>query len=203
MTEDLPPPHHRRPDGGSECRDGNDVVVDNWISETTPFERVYEIIRRTDDPESAATIGNRARVSSTTARKHLRTLANTGDVTTSQDGQTTRYRRSETAIITEHAQSLLADLTPEEIASGIAEMKAQIQDWREEYNVESPEEFARTLDINDADSDHGALLTDWYTTRRNLALAQATLAISDASETGHLTGTEMNDDGNGDASAIV
>lgn len=203
MPEDTPSPHRIRQDGGTERRDVNDVVVEEWVEETTPFERVYEIIGRVYDPASATQIADRARVSPTTARKHLRTLVSSGEVVTSQDGQTTRYRRSETAIVTEHAQSLLAERTPEEIASGIADMKAKIQDWREEHGVESPEEFARELDVDDADGDHGALLTEWQTTRRNLALAQAALAIGEASRTGHLTGTDTDDDGNGGTSVIV
>ncbi len=203
MSEETPPPHRISPDGGTEHQDVNDVVEEEWIEETTPFERVYETIRRAYDPVSATQIADRARVSPTTARKHLRTLESAGEVTTSQDGQTTHYRRSETAIVTEHAQSLLAEQTPEEIASGIADMKAQIQEWREEYGVDSPEEFARELDIDDADSDHGALLTEWQTTRRNLALAQATLAIGEASHTGHLTGTDTDDDGNDGTSISV
>lgn len=203
MSEETSPPNRTSPDGGTEHRDGNDVVVEEWIEETTPFERVYEIIRRTYDPMSASQIADRARVSPTTARKHLRTLVDAGEVTTSQDGQTMLYRRSETGIVTEHAQSLLAERTPEEIASGIAEMKTQIQEWRDEHGVDSPEELARELDIEDADSDYGALVREWQTTRRNLALAQATLAIGEASRTGHLTGTDADDDGNGDTSIVV
>jgi len=203
MTEDASPLHRIRPDGGTEHRDVNDIVEEEWIEETTPFERVYEIIRRAYEPTSAAKIADRARVSPTTARKHLRTLENAGEVTTSQDGQTTQYRRSETAIVTEHAQSLLAEQSPGEIASGIADMKAQIQAWREEHDVDSPEEFARGLTVDDADSDHGALLTEWQTTRRNLALAQAALAIGEATHTGHLTATDTDDDGNGDSSVVV
>ena len=203
MSEETPPSNQVRPDGGAEQRDINDVVVEDWIEETTPFERVYEIIRSAYDPTSASQIADRARVSPTTARKHLRSLVDTGEVTTSQDGQTTLYRRSETGIVTEHAQSLLAERTPEEIASGITELKAQIQDWRDEYGVDSPEELARELDIGDADSESGRLLREWQTTRRNLALAQATLAIAEASRTGHLTGTDTDDDSNSDSSIVV
>ena len=203
MVDDTPPAERSSEDGGTERGDVNDIVVEEWIEETTPFERVYEIVRRTYDPESATEIADRARVSATTARKHLRTLVDAGEVTTSQDGQTTRYRRSETAIVTEHAQSLLAEQSPTEIASGIAEMKAKIQEWREEYDVDSPEEFARELDVNDADSDHGASLTEWQTTRRNLALAQAALAIGEASRSGHLTDTDSDNDGGSDTSVVV
>ncbi|SDK16098.1 Helix-turn-helix domain-containing protein [Halovenus aranensis] len=203
MSEEMAPAGRMIPDGGTEHRDVNDVVEEEWIEETTPFERVYEIIRTTYNPASAGEIADRARVSATTARKHLRTLESAGEVTTSQDGQTTCYRRSETAIVTEHAQSLLAELSPEEIASGIADMKAQIQEWREEYGVDSPEEFARERDVDDVDNDYGAFLTEWQTTRRNLALAQATLAIAEASNTGHLTGTDTDEEGDSDPSIVV
>ena len=203
MSEEMAPAGRMILDGGTEHRDVNDVVEEEWVEETTPFERVYEIIRTTYNPRSAGQIADRARVSPTTARKHLRTLESAGEVTTSQDGQTTHYRRSETAIVTEHAQSLLAERTLEEIASGIADLKAQLQKWREEYGVDSPEEFARELDVADADSSHGAILREWQTTRRNLALAQAALAIGEASRTGHLTGTDTEDDGDGNTSAVV
>ena len=203
MVDATPSPHPILPDGGSEHWDVNEVVEEEWIDDTTPFERVYAIVRRVYEPVSAGEIADRARVSSTTARKHLRTLESAGEVTTSQEGQTTHYRRSETAIVTENAQSILAERTPEEIAAGIADMKAQIQEWREDYGVDSPEEFARELEIDDVDTNHGVLLREWQTTRRNLALAQAALAIGEASQTGHLTGTETDYDGDGSTSTIV
>lgn len=186
------------PGSESDHRDVNEAVVDEWVEDTTPFDRVYEIVRRTYEPHAADQIADRARVSPTTARKHLQTLADAGEVSTSQDGRTTRYRRAETAIVTERAQQLLAEHSSDEIAAGIAEMKAQLREWREQYGVESPEEFARVLDVDDADTDHGAVLTEWQTTRRNLALAQAALAIGEATEAGHLSGTsDDHDDGDG------
>ena len=204
MTDESRDPDRHRTDGGGQPPDVNEAVVAEWVDDTTPFERIHAIVRRTYDPESAGSIAERARVSPTTARKHLRTLVDAGEVSTTQDGGTTLYRRSETAIVTEHAQTLLDERTPEEITSGIAEMKATIREWRREYDVESPEEFARTLNIADADSEHAAVLTEWRTTRRNLALAEAALAIEEASRTGRLSGTDTDDEGpNSDASAVV
>lgn len=200
MTEDQRS-RPRSSDDGAEPRDVNDQVVEEWVEETTAFERVYEVVRRTYDSESADRIAERARVSPTTARKHLRALVKSGEVVTEQDGQTTCYRRSETAIITERAQSLLSEMTPDEIASGVTEMKTTIREWREQYGVESPEEFARELDVADADSERGTVLTEWQTTRRNLALAETALAISDARRTGHLTSADGDD--NDDSSVFV
>ncbi|WP_311172578.1 helix-turn-helix domain-containing protein [Halobellus ordinarius] len=182
--------------------DVNDRAVDEWVAETTPFERVHSVVRRTYDPQSAKEISDRARVSPTTARKHLRTLADVGEVVTEEDGRTTLYRRSKTAIVTEHAQQLLAERTTEEIASGIADMKAELRSWREEHGVESPEAFARELDVGDADTEHGAVLREWQTTRRNLALAEAALAIDDVSDVNHRSDVD-GDDGEPDSSAVV
>ncbi|QLH79929.1 winged helix-turn-helix transcriptional regulator [Halosimplex rubrum] len=181
----------------------NEAVEEEWVDETTPFERVYGVVRRTYDDESADEIAERARTSPTTARKHLRTLADAGEVATTEDGGTTLYRRSETAIVTEHAQSLLEDRSTEEISAGIADMKATIREWREAYGVDSPEEFARELAVADADSERGSVLTEWQTTRRNLALAQAALAIADARRDGHLTGRDDEDGGQRDSSLPV
>ncbi|QPV63216.1 winged helix-turn-helix transcriptional regulator [Halosimplex litoreum] len=202
MPEDEP---RGRPQesGGADTRDVNEAVEAEWVDETTPFERVYEVVRRTYEAESADELADRARVSPTTARKHLRTLTDAGEVTTTEDGGTTLYRRSETAIVTEHAQTLLQERSPEAISTGIAEMKATIRGWREEYGVDSPEEFARELAVADADGEHGSVLTEWQTTRRNLALAQAALAIADAQRDGHLTGTDDGDGGHGDSSLPV
>lgn len=186
--------------GSGESRDVNETVVEDWVEDTTAFDRVYEVVSRTYDPQSADELAERARVSPTTARKHLRTLTDAGEVTITEEGGATRYRRSETAIVTEHADRLLAERTPDEIAAGIAEMKATIREFREEHGVDSPEEFARELDVADADTDHGTVLTEWQTTRRNLALAQAALAIDEASRTGHLVGTDSDDD---DRSVVV
>jgi len=200
-------PDEPDPADQTETGDGTDsvdeAVVAEWVAETTPFERVHEVVRHTYDPQSADEIAQRARVSPTTARKHLRSLVDAGAVVTEEEARTTRYRRSETAIVTEHAQSLLAEQTPEDIAAGVADMKERMREWREEYGVESPEEFARELSVNDADSEHGGLLREWQTIRRNVALAEAALAIADAQERGHLTGSDGDDGGNGDSSIPV
>lgn len=201
MPDEPGPADQTETDGGTDSV--NDAVVAEWIAETTPFERVHEVVRHTYDPQSAAEIADRARVSPTTARKHLRTLVDAGAVVTEDEGRTTRYRRSETAIVTEHAQTLLAEQTPEDIATRIADMKATMREWREEHGVESPEEFTRELDVTDADSEHGGLLREWQTTRRNVALAEAALAIADARQQGHLTGSDGDDGGNDDSSVPV
>lgn len=183
----------------SPSEDVNRAVVEDWKAETTPFERVYQTLRRTRDPQSADEIADRARVSPTTVRKHLRTLADVGEVVTEQDGRTTLYRRSKVAVVTEHAHRLLAEHSIDEVAAGVADMKASIREWREEHGVESPEEFAREMDVEDADEESGVVVREWQTTRRNLALAEATLAIGQAVDDGRL----LEATGDGDETSLL
>jgi hypothetical protein len=56
-------------------------------------------------------------------------------------------------------------------------MKTRVQDYRDTYGVESPEEL--TLEL-DADADGWADVGRWRATRRNLAIAQAALRIDEA-----------------------
>lgn len=184
-------------DGDGPPDDVDRAIVEEWTDETTPFERVYQVLKRTHDPRSASEFADRARVSPTTARKHLRTLADAGQVATTRDGRTTLYCRSETAVVVEHARALLAEHTTAELAKAVADMKASIATWREEHGVESPAELARELDAVDPDEEGGALVREWETTRRNLALAEVALAVEEASRGGWLFGPD------GDPSQIV
>jgi DNA-binding transcriptional ArsR family regulator len=164
----------------SESEDDIDEwAVEEWTRETTPFERVHAIVRRTDEPQSAGRIAERARVAEPTARKHLRTLVDAGAVTTESEGKTTLYRRSRTAVVTERAEQLLTEHSPGALAERVGELKTQLRDWRVEYGVESPEALARELSVADADTEIGSVVTEWQTTRRNLALAEAALAIAE------------------------
>ena len=67
--------------------DVNEHVKTEWKDDTTPFERVYEIIEHTHKGQSAAEIANRALVSEPTARRHCKTLVNTGFAETDRTGK--------------------------------------------------------------------------------------------------------------------
>lgn len=165
------------PTGGWD--DINDHVREEWKEETTPFERVYEIVEQTRDGHSAAEIAERALVSEPTARRHCKALVETGFAETEQKGQTTLYERDSDRLLMTRIRELRDETDRDELLEGIKRMKAEIRDYEEQYDVLSPEELARELgpDNSEAWTD----LTDWKTTRRNLAIAQAALAYDEAS----------------------
>jgi len=162
------------PDG----EDVNDHVVDEWVEETTPFERVRSVMKRTYEPESAPTIAERARTTPTTARTHLRQLAESGFVDElPASGGTTVYERSSESLVLEQAHDILDTVDTERLIDRIGKMREEIRAYREKFDADSPEDAAIR---RDADSE---TLREWQTTRRNLDVAKAALALSQAEET--------------------
>ena len=159
--------------------DINEQVKAEWREDTTPFERVYEIVEQTHDGQSAAEVADRALVSEPTARRHCKTLVNTGFAETEQDGQTTLYRRDSDRILMSRIRELRDEADRTELLDGIKQMKSEIRRYEDHYDVVSPEELAQKLDADETEGWDD--LTAWKTTRQNLAVAQAALAYDEAS----------------------
>ena len=159
--------------------DVNEQVKADWKAETTPFERVYEIVEQTHDGQSAAEIADRALVSEPTARRHCKALVNTGFAETEQDGQTTLYQRNSDRTLISRIRELRDEADRTELLDGIQDMKAEIRRYEDRYDVMSPEVLAQQLDGDETEGWDD--LTAWRTTRQNLAVAQAALAYDEAS----------------------
>jgi len=174
--------------GSEEFDDINEAVGAEWEDETTPYERVREVISRAYTPVSADAVADTARTSPKTARKHLNVLSDEGFVTTDtgENGGTT-YRRSPESLVVEQAADIRENISTEELIARISEMRERISDFQAEYSVESPEELLveRTNQtLSEAAETHDDLdpetIREWQTTRRNLAFADAALSITNA-----------------------
>ena len=168
--------------------DVDEAVGAEWEDETTPYERVREIISRAYTPVSADAVADTARTSPKTARKHLNALADEGFVTTGtgENGGTT-YRRSPESLVVEQAADILEHVSTDELVARVSDMRERISDFQAEYGAESPEALLveRTNQtLSEAASNHEDVdpetIREWQTTRRNLAFANAALSISNA-----------------------
>lgn len=157
--------------------DVNEQVAAEWIDDTTPYERVRTVMQRTYEAEPVDEIAARARTTPTTARKHLRILAEDGFVeeTAEPDQSGTLYKRSKESLVLEQAQHLLSEVDSETLTTRVSEMQRTIRMYRDEWGVESPEDAV----LRDAEID-AETLQEWQTTRRNLGFAKVALALSEA-----------------------
>lgn len=159
--------------------DINEHAREAWKAETTPFERVYEVIEEAHEGASAAEVAERALISEPTARRHCTALVNTGFAATESEGRTTLYKRDPDRVLMTRIRELRETASREEIVERVREMKHDLRAYETEYDAQSPEALAR--DLGSKDTSGWNDLTDWQTTRRNLAIANAALAYDEAS----------------------
>lgn len=157
--------------------DINEAVIEEWTSETTPFERVREILLSTTTTQYAREIAERACVSEPTARKHLELLADSGIAETAETGRGRQYKRSRQVVAMQRIGDLHAELSREELTEGIKDFQRRIQTCQEEYEATSPDDLALGLDSGDADE--WAIVSEWRALTESLDLAQAALALYD------------------------
>lgn len=157
--------------------DINNQVVEEWTASTTARERVKEVLEETTSYSKASTIASRARVSEPTTRKYLNEFVEEQIGVTKQDGRTTLYRRNQGHVVDNRIEELRKTCSQQELVDGIQEMKETIQEFRETYDTESPEDLAIELEPGEEGWD---AVGRWQSTRRNLAIAKAAIQVGEA-----------------------
>ncbi len=158
--------------------DINEAVVEEWKAGTTPFERVKSVLETTTRPQYAREIGERARVSEPTTRKHLKRLAGTGHAEAVETSQGTQYKRSPQAIAIERIDALHGELSREELVQGIKRLRERIDNLQDRYDAVDPDDLVLQLEDGNAEDDWKAV-TEWRSIKENLAIANAALALYD------------------------
>ncbi len=177
--------------------DVNERVTEEWKADTSPGERVRTVMKRTYEPQSVATIAERAQTSETTARKHLGVLAEDGfvEAVSPPDERGTWYKRAPRSVVLERAQQILDTVDIETLSARITELRETVREFEEQTGAESPRAAAVADTELDAES-----MTEWQTAQRNLKLARAALALADATE---VVGDHSGSDERGEAAGII
>ncbi|MFC6723204.1 hypothetical protein ACFQE1_02105 [Halobium palmae] len=111
--------------------DVNKQVVSEWVAETTPYERVREVIAHTYEPQSVASIAERARVDEAVTAEHLSELVDEG-FADEADGQ---YRRDPKDLLDQQASDIRDTVDRETLVEGIREMEEGEVDETTERNL--------------------------------------------------------------------
>lgn len=157
----------------------NERVEAEWVEETTPFERVRTVMKRTYEPQPVSNVASRARTSENTARKHLGQLAEEGFVveTASPETRGACYERSNESLVLEQANRIRSEVDTATLTTRVAEMQGTIRTYREKFDADSPEDAV----LSDGEIDTETVQA-WQTTRRNLSFARVALAVATAEE---------------------
>jgi len=153
--------------------------TERWVEETSAFDRVRSVAFALQQPQTAGQIAESAHVSEKTARDHLRRLVEMdvmleetgeGPTTYYPDPAYMRYREVRT-LAREHDRDELTDI--------VATLKRDIEEWRDEFDVETPDELRAS--VADADVSEEAvyerqkIAEDWEYTEHRLGLIKDAL----------------------------
>lgn len=156
--------------------DINEAAIEEWKAETSPFERVREVLLTVTTFQYAGAIAEQAAVSESTARKHLHILAEGGFAETETTGQGTRFKRSRETIAMQRIKELHTELSRDDLVAGIHDLKSRIKSYQNQYDVTDPDDLAVSLE---PDAEGWDVISDWRAAEEDLKLAQAALSLYD------------------------
>jgi hypothetical protein len=156
--------------------DVNEAAVEEWVEETTPFERVKDVLDTTTEPQFAKEIADRAQVSEPTARKHLSTFAEVGHAEAVPAEQGTTYKRSAQSVATRRIAAIHREYSKQELIDSIKRLREQIDSLRDEYGANDPDDLTYELESGD---EGWRAVTRWRTLEENLDVAKAALSLYD------------------------
>ena len=121
---------------------------------TTGEDRVRMVARQLSEPRTANWIASEAEWSHEPTKRVLERLVDNGILRSDDSGTHTTYYPDYRRQVMQEAMRLRdSGRTVEELTDRLADMKAQIRGWEDEFNVESPNELRATLADEDLDSD--------------------------------------------------
>lgn len=164
------------PDDPAELWDGdlNEAVIDEWIDETTTFDRVRQVIDVTTEPQPVSRLADRARVSEPTARKYLSALAETGRIKRINAESGVQYMRAPQMLAMRRIAAIHTEHTKDEIRDAIADLKQQRATFKDRHGVETIDELVLTIDAGD---EGWTDIARWRQVEQNLKIAQAALTL--------------------------
>ncbi len=150
-----------------------------WIRHTSGFDRVQSVALTTSSPRTAAWIADEAHVAENTARRHLQRLAELNVLATDSSGDAVTYHPDPVYVRTRELRALVEEHDRDGLASLAASLKADVEEWADEYDASDPDEV-RMGATDDAVSADGArerrrVASDWDHARYRLSLVEDAL----------------------------
>lgn len=118
---------------------------DGWTESLSAAERVRMVAITVDEPRTANWIADEAVVAHETATKYLSQLVDDGQLVAERAGDRTVYRPDPVSQYLDEVRELYEGHSPDELATGLRDITEQIEGWRDEYGIETPNELRATI----------------------------------------------------------
>lgn len=157
--------------------------IDRWVEETSAFDRVKSVAFALQCPRPAGEIAESAHVAEKTARGHLQRLVGMDLLLESNESTPVTYYPDPAYMRYREVRSLAREHDREELVDLAATLKGDIADWREAFDVDTPDELrasvARPAVSEHEIRDRQRAAEDWEFTAYRLELVEDALAQYD------------------------
>lgn len=163
----------------SEELSGNlsEAVTAEWKASTTAFQRIHTVLKNTYEPHTTGEIADAAATTKPTVRKHVEPLVEAGMVVEREHGNAVEYVWNQTQRRINRVATLADEHSTTELDTKIRRAKRRIAGFEDEYEVESPNDLAKTLAPDD-DTGWDDLAT-WRTLEDDLKRLEAAQSMEE------------------------
>lgn len=156
---------------------GNEESAENGIMErqTTGEDRVRMVARQLSEPRTANWIASEAEWSHEPTKRVLERLVDESVLRRDESGPHVTYSPDHRQQAMQEAMQLRdSEHTVDELTTRLAEMKTQIRDWKDEFEVDSPNQLRATLATAELQSEEEDrrrnIARDWEHLQRRIQL---------------------------------
>jgi hypothetical protein len=149
--------------------------IDAWTERTSAFDRVRSVAGSVTKPRPVSYIATEAHVAENTARDHLERLVDMNVLLKGDAEGTAVYEPDPLHTRLQTLRDLLDEYDHDDLLRLQAELQEQVEAWREEYGVESPETLReRAAGVDGATETREVRQTanDWTLVRYRLGIVE-------------------------------
>jgi len=157
--------------------------TERWIEETSAFDRVRSVAFALQEPRTAGRIAESAHVSEKTARGHLQRLVEMDVLLVAAGDRPRTYYPDPAYMRYREIRTLAREHDRDELTDIVATLKGDIEAWRDEFEVETPDELRASVADDDVSEaavyDRQRTAEDWEYADYRLGLIRDALAQYD------------------------
>lgn len=150
-----------------------------WKAHTSSFDRVQSVALTVSEPRTAGWIADEALVAENTARRHLERLADLDVLTADGDGGAVTYYPDPVFVRTREVRALVDEHDRDGLAELAAELTADVEAWREEFDADRPDEVRAQAADESISAEEARtrrrVASDWDHARYRLSLVEDAL----------------------------
>lgn len=150
------------------------------------LDRIREVSMTVDEPRNAGQIADAAGVARNTAAKYLQHLVAADKLATIEHGRETRYYPDPVTQYFDQVRDLIENHTKEELTHELAAIRDDVDSWKDEYGVATPDELRSSVGDESVSADERRRrirdAEDWEYYRHQADLIRQAIQLYDAVE---------------------